>query len=721
MAESPIISSMVLEPPDQEDKKNSWDLFPWKDFPGYTQSQRCASTSSWIWQFGYDIEKSDDDTKRRWVCKNAEIHLWNDHKVCDPSGRRKPPSKAKEKTPSRNIAEMMKLNTRDAREQQIANQIIGRFDRLDFQRLVVSWIINSNSSFRQVKIHTSAPLSNILIHSRILQVYEENKAEIKRVLATAPGLLHIAFDGWRSNNRHALYGICCYFLNTLGQPGKLVLGLPELVDRHSGDNIATHVVEVLRSYGITHKVGYFTLDNASNNDTAMEEIGKALGFEGKTRRLRCFGHILNLAVKALLFGHNSEAFEDDIQGNEALTRSPTSYGDGKDHKSDDPVVRAKKPLDVIIDVVTRWLSTLYMIRRALLLKDFLEDLWYEQKSEWEGLVLRGKKSSNEMPLCLRDENKLEEKDWAIISLFNEVLQHFEHVLITLEGDGQQRKRKEGYIGAYGCPWDTLLGYEYLLGKMEVYKAAAHRYPDPEHFKVNINLCWKKLDKYYSRLDETPVYYAAIALHPAYRWGYFEDNYTGLTTSRELSLEIDNAASRSRRNGAYIGIPLTSIVKNLVRPTLLQPPSSMTTLLQAEDAASSSTHAVGDEYSDWFRDVHKSDQNILDPISYWYERREEYPRLSQMALDVLSVLPMSADVERLFSTCGRMVRDDRARLDASTIGMTQTVRSWHCGGYIKSTEKLLEDIKVPGTDVLAEMSFAEAREATGGRITCTVPL
>ncbi|RKK13962.1 hypothetical protein BFJ67_g18018 [Fusarium oxysporum f. sp. cepae] len=154
MAESPIVSSMVLEPPDQEDKKNSWDLFPWKDFPGYTQSQRCASTSSWIWQFGYDIEKSDDDTKRRWVCKvcvdsrrpnphsaassgtqNAEIHLWNDHKVCDPSGRRKPPSKAKEKTPSRNIAEMMKLNTRDAREQQIANQIIGRFDRLVFQRL----------------------------------------------------------------------------------------------------------------------------------------------------------------------------------------------------------------------------------------------------------------------------------------------------------------------------------------------------------------------------------------------------------------------------------------------------------------------------------------------------------------------------------------------------------------------------------------------------------
>jgi hypothetical protein len=69
----------------------------------------------------------------------------------------------------------------------------------------------------------------------------------------------------------------------------------------------------------------------------------------------------------------------------------------------------------------------------------------------------------------------------------------------------------------------------------------------------------------------------------------------------------------------------------------------------------------------------------------------------------------------------MVRDHHARLDASTIGITQTVRSWHCRSYIMSTEKLLEDVKVPGTDLFAEMSFVEAREATDGRITCTVPL
>ncbi|KAH8742650.1 cation transport protein-domain-containing protein [Diaporthe sp. PMI_573] len=107
------------------------------------------------------------------------------------------------------------------------------------------------------------------------------------------------------------------------------------------------------------------------------------------------------------------------------------------------------------------------------------------------------------------------------------------------------------------------------------------------------------------------------------------------------------------------------------------------------------------------------------------------QFSLLVMMYIAILPIAISIRQchpyLFppppppSTCGRMVRDERARLDASTIGMTQTVRSWLRGGYIKSTDKLLEEVKAPGADLLAELSFAEAREATGGRITCTVPL
>uniref|UniRef100_A0A0D2XRS9 HAT C-terminal dimerisation domain-containing protein n=1 Tax=Fusarium oxysporum (strain Fo5176) TaxID=660025 RepID=A0A0D2XRS9_FUSOF len=39
----------------------------------------------------------------------------------------------------------------------------------------------------------------------------------------------------------------------------------------------------------------------------------------------------------------------------------------------------------------------------------------------------------------------------------------------------------------------------------------------------------------------------------------------------------------------------------------------------------------------------------------------------MALDLLSVPPMSAECERLFSVAGQMVSPLRTRLEASTIG------------------------------------------------------
>ncbi|ODQ76017.1 hypothetical protein LIPSTDRAFT_68737, partial [Lipomyces starkeyi NRRL Y-11557] len=54
----------------------------------------------------------------------------------------------------------------------------------------------------------------------------------------------------------------------------------------------------------------------------------------------------------------------------------------------------------------------------------------------------------------------------------------------------------------------------------------------------------------------------------------------------------------------------------------------------------------------------------------------------MALDVLSVAPMSADVERLFSSCRGLLDPSRNRIEANTIGIVQTLRSWQNAGIIQ---------------------------------------
>lgn len=53
-------------------------------------------------------------------------------------------------------------------------------------------------------------------------------------------------------------------------------------------------------------------------DSVVEEIAKARGLDPSKRRIRCFGHVLNLVVKALLSGHKTEAFEADIDGESGL-------------------------------------------------------------------------------------------------------------------------------------------------------------------------------------------------------------------------------------------------------------------------------------------------------------------------------------------------------------------------------------------------------------------
>jgi hypothetical protein len=229
---------------------------------------------------------------------------------------------------------------------------------------------------------------------------------------------------------------------------KLVLGVPELRTRHFGHNIAAEILDVLDAYAIRDRIGYFTLDNADGNDRAMEIIGAELGFVGSTRRGRCFGHTLNLSAKALLFGHNVEAFEEQLSGEAALSEAEHSLWRrkgpvGKLHNfvvdvrrsdqlkyllrsiqrsefdaSSDPTMRGRKPLDLVIDNDTRWLSQLYMIRRAIILRPYIEQLVLKHRQQWEQ-ANRSKrtghlrKSAKEPRLCL-EENQLTTHDWDVL-------------------------------------------------------------------------------------------------------------------------------------------------------------------------------------------------------------------------------------------------------------------------------------------------------------------
>jgi hypothetical protein len=63
-----------------------------------------------------------------------------------------------------------------------------------------------------------------------------------------------------------------------------------------------------------HRIGYFTLDNAINNDTAVQALASRYGFNENERRIRYAPHFIHLTVKALFYGEESK----DVQMKDLL-------------------------------------------------------------------------------------------------------------------------------------------------------------------------------------------------------------------------------------------------------------------------------------------------------------------------------------------------------------------------------------------------------------------
>jgi hypothetical protein len=112
-------------------------------------------------------------------------------------------------------------------------------------------------------------------------------------------------------------------------------------------------------------------------------------------------------------------------------------------------------------------------------------------------------------------------------------------------------------------------------------------------------------------------------------------------------------------------------------------------------SSRSIAVVGDEYEVWQRDRERTDGNVRDPLAYWSSKQERYPRLSRMAMNFMTIQPMLAKCERVFSAAGRMMTSMRARLDASIIGICQILRFWYKADVLPKTDLEMAPVKLGG--------------------------
>jgi hypothetical protein len=210
-----------------------------------------------------------------------------------------------------------------------------------------------------------------------------------------------------------------------------------------------------------------------------------------------------------------------------------------------------------------------------------------------------------------------------------------------------------------------------------YNQAFNKYKDNQQLLGCVLTSWYIFEKYYKLSDESPAYAAALILHPSQRKAYIQKNWP-----RSWHKKIFNNVKKLWEDN-YKGLPTIDPTPSLVpRPQL-----------DEYDLLAQELDVVGivssiDEYEAYT--LQTPIPIDCSPLTWWLRDRqqERYPRLSKMAIDILSIPAMSADPERVFSGARRTISWERMSLGVDTINMGECLKSWIRSGI---TEGLPVDV------------------------------
>ncbi|KAG9383840.1 Dimer-Tnp-hAT multi-domain protein [Pyrenophora tritici-repentis] len=604
-------SSAATEASVEEDSAVSVDF---RDFEGVDWS-RLKGKASWIFQHGWRVwkEGTHHPDELYFVCKYCHIHKLpngvhrvtksttaaNGHLQLDKPGHRLSKdgpilSKPLRKHGQQSLRQAALSGVKFSLE---AYKTIGNFDVQEFRQAAALWLVDNNRPLREFE--TPA------FRKMIRLANPEAEAAL-----------------WRSHNS---------------------------------------VSAINRS-----KLGYFVLDNAYNNDTAVNKLAAMYHFSASDRRLRCACHILNLVGQTIMFGRDADAYNNALENTKMedfymkewrkegplgvyldiinYINPPKQWSIFEDCQREAvnsmPTGASGGTREPIKPCVTRWNSYYDCFKRGVQLQQAINAYatYHIRETEQadEQAAIRGNKLPD-VPRWMRSDG-LTAADWAVITEYMAILQPLKFATDRLQGRGK--------CGRFGALYEVIPVFESVITELDArlrpYESVNHEPSEaPEnHIPINLRAARRKASNYFTKILQSPIYYAATALYPRYKTyskRFWRNKPTQLSTAHAKFLRVW---------AAYKPAAAATTPTPAPKPTMSSFDDAIDAIL---DEDGEHTMEVEDEYDSWLKEpIWTSDQHKEGPtaVQYWLSLKPKYPHLSRLAIDVLTIPASSSDCERV---------------------------------------------------------------------------
>jgi hypothetical protein len=486
----------------------------------------------------------------------------------------------------------------------------------------------------------------------LAKLYAEQREMLMKDVLPAASSVSLTSDIWSGNAKEDYISVVCHYVNKEWEIEKKVVGFRLINCKHTGDNIADSIANVVEEFGLIDKVFAVTLDNASANSRAYDLLGPVLfGYLGSyaapTREdpnkvkyflvhQRCATHIINLIVKDGLAV--CKDWLDDL-------RTAINFLNSSNNRialfKSFCIARGMTPRKFGLDMDIRWNSTYLMLEHLLPYKEVFTvfinsnygselltlNHWYVAehmfkflKIFYESTVILSGVYYPTAPLALHQMIDIAEHLQAAES--NE---HFKHVA---------RPMKMKFLKY----WDNIpLLYSFATildprGKMK-------------GFYITLDLLGKATGSDYS------LCYGDVKDELTRLFSKYQDKYcsnAGTTTAHRpvLPLPGGNRWGRIFDNSSSTSTPTITSSGNV---------NELTAYLDSDPVP-------------W------GDPNF-DILLWWRDHKQSYPILSIMARDIMAVPVSTVSSESCFSLTGRILEERRRRLLPEHVEMLTCIKDW----------------------------------------------